>query len=418
MNSQRAGALFIMPSVVTGQSLIISSWFNVAGWAAGARAVVGNAWIVTPEGLVDPDEARRRASSPTPAASTKDSSWRSRLPLTFRTAYKDLRQAVRAARFRSAALDGPWTASELAFVWQRHDLFHTVGLHTARVLDRPLVLFVDAPVVWEHQRWGVLRPPGWGRAVEAVGENRQFRTADLVACVSNEVADEIHRRGVPRNRLLVTPNGVDLAAFSAQADGNNVRRKYGLEGKRVVGWVGTFRAFHGLEIAVEAVRALQEQVPDVTVLFVGDGAERPTIERLCHSAGLRHAVFTGAIPYHAMASYLSAMDVGLVLAGHTDQFHYSPLKLREYMACGIPVVAPRVGEMARTLKDGRDALLVEPRDSWSLADAIGRLLTDIDLAREIGANGRRRMEAEGSWEHQVRRVLHALDGLGLSHQPW
>ena len=369
--------------------------------------MLGQSWILTPEGVVDSEEARRRASSLKAPAVGGPPGLRGRLPVAIRVAYKDVRQAVRAHRFRKSGIAGPWQSSDLAFVWQRHDLFYTTGMFAADALKCPLVLFVDAPVIWEHRRWGIPRPPGWGKVIEAAGENRLFRKAALVACVSDEVSEEIGRRGIPEDRIVVTPNGVDLNLFGNN-DGSRVRRDYDLVDSQVVGWIGTFRPFHGIELAVEAVRAVQEKIPNVALLLVGEGSERQAIEELCRTRGIRNAVFTGAVPHHLMGAYLSAMDVGLVLAGDSSHFHYSPLKLREYMACSVPVIAPRVGEMSRMLQDGTDALLVDPDDSSMLANAIHQVLTDPHLSKQLSITGRHRMAKEGSWTRPVERVLDSL----------
>ena len=116
----------------------------------------------------------------------------------------------------------------------------------------------------------------------------------------------------------------------------------------------------------------------------------------------------GTVDHDELPGYLAAMDAALVLAPTGAGFHYSPLKLAEYLAAGVAVIAPAVGQLPERLTDGVDALLVPPDDPVALATALTRLRDDPALAGRIGTAGRATAETEWSWDHQVRRVLDAL----------
>jgi glycosyltransferase involved in cell wall biosynthesis len=406
--SRRSGALFVMPtsSLADGP---VPPWMCAAGWAGAARRLLGQAWILSPEGIFTPEEALTAASRSAPGHQGRNR-LRSRLPPFLGQGLRDIRQMARAHRFRKSALVGRWITSDLAFVWQRHEPFHTAGFELARGVRKPLVLFVDAPVVWEQKKWG-LRRPGWGRLLELVGEIPQFRAADLLACISDEVASEMQRLGVPEERILVTPNGVDLELFHPSISAQPVRDRLGIEKRFVVGWVGSFRPFHGLEIVLEAAQLLQGRVPDLALLLIGAGPEQTRMKRMAADLNLRSVFFPGTIPFSGIPSYIAAMDVCLVADSGTHQFHYSPLKLREYMACGRAVVAPRVGQMRQFLTHEVDSLLVEPGDPYAIADAVERLYRDRGLLKSIGLAAQKKAAAEGSWDRQVERVIETLDVL-------
>jgi glycosyltransferase involved in cell wall biosynthesis len=264
------------------------------------------------------------------------------------------------------------------------------------------VLFVTAPQVWEAEQWGVRRP-GWGRVLERLGEGPALQAADLVACGTQSVAEQVVRLGVPAERTLITPTGVDLDLFHPEVDAAPLRRSLGLESRFVVGWVGSFRRFHAVESAVAAVATVE----GASLLFVGDGPERPRIEQLVVDAGV-HAVFAGTTPHAELPAHLAVMDAALVLASSAQSFHYSPLKLAEYLAAGLPVVAPASGGLEDRLTDGVDATLVAPGDVTALGAALVRLRDDPELRRRLGAHARRTAEAEWSWDLQVQRVHAAL----------
>jgi glycosyltransferase involved in cell wall biosynthesis len=398
----------VMPTSSSGQPGPVAVWITASGWAAAARRMWGQAWIVTPEGVLSPEEARGEATAPRLRPESRPT-WKRHMPRLAATMAKDAARLARARRFRQATRSGPWNGSDLMFVWQRHDLFHSAGFQTARAKGCPVILFVDAPTVWEEARWGVRRP-GWGNLLERAGERPQFRSADLVACVSEEVAAALIDRGVAEDRVLVTPCVADLDLFTPQADRTGLREKLGLGDRFVVGWVGSFRRFHGVELALEAAASLRDSIPNLSLLLVGDGPERPRLENLARDLGLRDVVFTGTVSYEEMPRHIAAMDLAMVLDPGRGEFHYSPLKLREYMACARAVLAPRVGQVGRFLADGADALLVDPGDARALAKAIQHAHDEPAVRRALGAAARRKVAEEGSWDLQVQRAVEALNG--------
>ena len=394
------GAVFVLPTLTTGQQGPVAALVSTAGWASAAQRVLGASWIVTPSGVITPSDARTRASERRLASPTTPS-WRRIVPVEAKTALKDFRELRRARTFR-VVVDGPWREHSVVFVWQRHELFHTAGLQLASRLQVPSVVFVPAPLVWQARQWGVRRP-GWSRALEHFGERVPLRRADVVASGSEAVAAEVIRLGVDERRVVVTPTGVDTDLFTSDASGAATRARLGLEHRFVVGWVGSFRRFHALDQAVAALSGAD----NVALLLVGDGPERRRIEQLARAAGV-HVVCTGTVEHHELEQYLAAMDVALVLATPGAPFHYSPLKLAEYLAAGVPVVAARVGALPERLVDGIDSVLVPPGDSVALRYELLRLRDDPAERARLGRAGRTAAVERWSWDHSIRRIVDHL----------
>jgi glycosyltransferase involved in cell wall biosynthesis len=401
------GAVFVLPLARPGQSGPVAAWATTGGWAQGAERVLGRAWVVSDSGVTTPREASQ-AVTPAGATVTTNSERRRRISSPPATLARDVRRAVVGRRRSSRVPTGPWLGHEVVFVWQRHALFRDCGFGLANHLDAPLVLSVHGLQVEEAAGWGVKRP-GWGRLAERLGEVPQLRAADLVACVSDGVAAAVTRRGVPDGRVLVTPNGVDAQHFQRRPDRDELRQELGIQGRFVVGWSGSFRSFHGLDLALDAMEHLRLEAPEVTLLLMGDGPHRRTVEQDVARRGLRSVLFVGSVSYDRMPSYLSACDAGFVLSEPTATFHYSPVKLREYMACELPVIAHRRGEMEASLTDHHDALLVEPGEVGALVAAIQRLRCDAHLRGHVGRQGRAYVMKHWSWTRQVERVVDALD---------
>jgi glycosyltransferase involved in cell wall biosynthesis len=404
MNHSDQAMVAVMPRPSNAWSSAAGLWVTAAGWAAAGSRRFGHAWVVTPDATAKPETALSYATAHyAQVAGASRASW---VPRTLRTAAKDAVQYRRIDRFQVGP--GPWQSRELALVWQHHEVYHHAGIDLARRHHCPVVLFVHAPQIWEARQWGVRRP-GWGQFLERKGEVPQLCAADAVACVSDEVAREVIRMGALPSRVVVTPMAVDPERFSPDISGDAVRSHYGLDDDPVVGWLGNFRRFHGLEMALEAFAEIRRQVPTARMLLVGDGPERSSIEADADRLGLREAiVFTGGVPHLDMPEHLAAMDVALVLARGGESFHYSPHKMREYLACGVPVVAPAVGDVARMMHDGEDALLYEPGDTRAVARATLRLLDDPDLRARIGKGGRDLVLREGTWDAQLDKVARVL----------
>lgn len=394
-------AVLVLPTATSGQQGPVAALVSTAGWAAASARVLGSSWIVTPGGLLEPAEARRRGSAPQLTA--EPGGWKRRVPTVAKTAAKDLRTLARSRRSFVPAT-GPWDDAEVAFVWQRHELLQTPGIDLAERLGVPSVLFVPATPVWEAARWGVHRP-GWSGLAERFGESPSLRRASVVAAGSDEVAEQVVRLGARRDQVLVTPTGVDLDLFPVDLDGRAARERLGLGDRFAVGWAGSFRRFHALDLAVDAVARVEGAV----LVLVGDGPERPAVEARARQAGVE-VVATGTVAHAALPEVLAAFDVALVQSPAADAFHYSPLKVAEYLAAGRAVVAPDVPQLADRLIDGEEVVLVPAGDVAALADALADLRDDPARRERIGDAGRRAAERDWSWDHQVARIVARIEG--------
>ena len=399
--------LFVCQVKRAGQRGPVAPWITMASWAAAAERRHGAASVLTVEGALTPQGALTAAATPrAPGTSGSVSgSWRRRIPEPLITLAKDLRRIEENRRFTSAIERDRRRAPEVPYVFSLHGLLWDAGLRLARSLEVPSVLVVDATQVEEARSWGIRRR-GYGGLAERFGERPQLRAADAVVCVSDEVAAQVERLAGDRE-LLVVPNGVDPERFHPGPGDAGLRTDLGLDGAFVIGWTGSFRTFHGLEVLIDAAARLRSDVPEAVLLLVGDGQGLDAIRELARTRGVR-AVFTGTVSFDAMPEHLRLMDVAVALAPGA-QFHYSPVKLREYQASGVPVVAAAAGEMARELGD--TAMLVEPGDAAALADAVRALHRDPARRSGLGELGRTAVLASGTWDHRLAQVEREL-GLG------
>jgi glycosyltransferase involved in cell wall biosynthesis len=305
-------------------------------------------------------------------------------------------------------------AGELArpgrIIYQRYGAFNWTGAALSREAGLPLVLEFNGPEAWLAKHWGVglLYPELAGRIEQA-----NLEAADLVSVVSEPLRQHVLARGIPDQRIIVLPNGVDPQRFRPDLDGAPMRESLGLGDRCAIGFIGTFGPWHGVETLAEAFIRLLQQRPDlsgkVSLVLIGEGLRLPGVKDMLREAGtLGDVVLTGLVPQAEGPAYLSACDI-LVLptAPNPDgsPFFGSPTKLFEYMAMGRPIVATSLGQTTEVLEDGRNALLVAPSDPESMSRAIERFVDDPALRQRLGAVARQEVLQWYTWQHHVARLL-------------
>lgn len=382
-------------------------WVTAHNWAAAAERRWGQAFFWVGDRCFDPQDAMLYANR----GADRRSSPPKRRSILLRTLAKDARWLREDLRYRARDLSKQIDLTDVTYIWQHHDLFLRGGHRLGRLVGAPVVSFVDSLIVWESSKWGVKRP-GWGPLLETTGEIPSLRAADVIACVSQEVADAVESKGVSASKIIITPCTAEPELFAATPQQRqSVRGELGLKGRFVVGWTGSFRRFHALDTLMEAFSLLACEANEARLMLVGGGPERDRIEALACQLGVRDRVlFVGSIPHDQMARYLAAMDAGVLTADPRAQFHYSPLKLREYLAASLPVLAPNVGEPARLLSDGRDAMLYPPGESAALARQLLFLRSNARLRYDIGRAGRTLQERTGTMSVNLSRLERALVG--------
>jgi len=299
-------------------------------------------------------------------------------------------------------------------LYQRYSLNNYAGLYLAMECNLPFVLEYNGSFPWMARHWG---RPLWFAKTAAAVESRVCRLSDLVVVVSAPMKEELARRGVEEDRILVNPNGVDPGRYSPLVDGSGVRGRYGLAGKTVVGFTGTFGKWHGADKLAEAAALLlsrPEGRERLRFLFIGDGPLLPEVKAAVSSFA-ENCIFTGMVPQEEGPRHLAACDV--LVAPHLPNpdgtpFFGSPTKLFEYMAMGKGIVASRLGQMGEILAERRTALLVEPGNAAALAEGIWRLAADRCLRLALGENARREALAKYTWEKHAGRILAALRDRG------
>ena len=294
-------------------------------------------------------------------------------------------------------------AGPFDLVYERYSLWSYGGMEFAREAGLPGLLEVNAPLIEEQAQYRVLVDRAGAEAIAA----RAFGAAQALLAVSKEVAGWLEGFPVARGKIHVVPNGVNPERFP-----ENCRPAPSTPlGLFTIGFVGTLKAWHGLGILVEAFALLHRRQPQTRLLIVGDGPERENMAAALAARGLAGAArFTGAVPPGEVPALLASMDVAVAPYPKLSNFYFSPLKVYEYMAAGLPVIASRIGQLETLIVPERTGVLVPPGDATELAAALERLQTQPELCQRLGQAARATVLRDYTWDAIAQRILR-LAGL-------
>ena len=404
-------ALFIMPRSSKSWKGAEALWITAAGWAAAAEMMWNHSLVGTTDTVVKANEVLSYPVISNSSSSIKiNKGWKSRIiPQILITAIKDWklnRSQPKIWPFEKVIDSDDY---EVQFIWEQHDLFKGPGKRIATKLNVPLVLYVHAPVVWEAAKWGVKRPI-WGYLLEKYVEAKNLKEANLIACVSEDVKQQVIKMGIDESKIVIAPMSVDGCLFNPLISGKEIRKVHKIEDKILIGWTGSFRVFHGLDKVIHSFDHLSKENDKVVLMLVGEGQWFDKIKKLVAQLRLEEKViFIGKKPFIEVPKYVAAFDIALVSSNSSEGFHYSPLKLREYLACGKACIAPMAGDLPNLFKDNEEVVFYNPDVENSLYEKMTLLVNNEGLRNKLSENMIKIFQSEGTWLHELKKVCDILN---------
>jgi PEP-CTERM/exosortase A-associated glycosyltransferase len=235
-------------------------------------------------------------------------------------------------------------------------------------------------------------------------ETRAIQQADHIFTICEGLRADILARGIPADKVTVIPNAVDIASFNlASPPDPRLQQRWGLAGKTIIGFVGSFYAYEGLDLLLEALPAITERRPDIRVLMVGGGPQEAHLRQQAARLGLEDCVvFAGRVPHQEVSRYYDLIDI-LAYPRHPIRLTelVTPLKPLEAMAQGKLFVASDVGGHRELVEHNKTGILFKAGDRQRLAEAIVELLNDRQCWPELKANGRHYVENVRNWRNSV-----------------
>ncbi len=238
-------------------------------------------------------------------------------------------------------------------------------------------------------------------------EQSALGKAARVTTISQALKADLISRGVESNRIFEIPNGVDTGYFRPRQPDVELIARHDLAGKTVIGFIGSFYFYEGLENLVEAMIRLLAERSDVKLLLVGEGEAEDTLRQRAPADLREYFVFAGKAPHDEIRRYYSVMDI-LVYPRVSSRLTEltTPLKPLEAMAMEKAVVGSDVGGLRELLDDGETGFLIEPGNPHALAKCLSGLIENETVRRAAGKNAREFVARERDWEQIVARYLN------------
>lgn len=288
------------------------------------------------------------------------------------------------------------------------------ALRVGKRLGIPVVYEIRA--FWEDAAVDHGTSKEWGlryRLTRAM-ETWALQRVDAATTICEGLRSEIIGRGIPARKIEVIPNAVDIGDFAVGGPRDEaLAQQLGLEGRTVLGFIGSFYAYEGLDILLDALPAMLEKRPDIRVLLVGGGPQDAALRAQAKALGIGDkVVFTGRVPHSEVQRYYNLVDV-LCYPRHKMRLTdlVTPLKPLEAMAQGRLMVASDVGGHKELIDDGRTGVLFTAGDAAALSKQVLALLEAPQTWQEFRQSGRRFVEEERNWTASVARYCNVYGSI-------
>lgn len=288
------------------------------------------------------------------------------------------------------------------FLYDRYITYNYSVVAAANRTNLPVFLEVNAPLAYERDH-----EPDESLYLRQIAyriEKKACCDASKTIVVSTPLKGYLVSVGVPEEKIVILPNGVNLKKFYPRERSSKLIERLDLsDGDVVIGFVGILRPWHGIDILLDAFKTVCDEFANCKLLLVGDGPIQVEVECRAESMGLRGRVtVTGRIAHEQVADYIALFDIAV---SPKATFYASPMKIIEYMAQQKPVVAPDMENIRDLIRDRDDGILFQPEDAGAMSRAIRELVADESLRRHIGTNALLSVDGRLNWLNNARRIL-------------
>lgn len=290
-------------------------------------------------------------------------------------------------------------------IYERYSCYHMAGVFAARLRRVPIFLEVNSTYAGRFPRRALAFP-----RIAKWMEEYATRKATCVAVVSGPLKECVMDRGVSQDKIVVTPNAINESKTRNHLQNDvraQVRKELGLlENQVVIGFVGSLRRWHGVDMLVKLIPKILEQASNSAFLIVGAGELESDIQALASDASIGSRVrATGGVPHHRALELVQAMDVGLM--PHSNNWG-SPMKILEYMAFAKLTISPRLPPIEEIVEEQETGLLFDPRNESEFQTCMLESCDNHELRIRLGQNAQRYVLSDRRWTDNARMVLDHL----------
>lgn len=290
--------------------------------------------------------------------------------------------------------------SHYDIIYERYSLFGFVCSRLAGKYGIPLILEVNDATVIKRSRPLVLKRIS--RFIERITLENCHKIVTISQHFKRLLSDS---HGISSEKIVVMSNAIDPLRFQLNSKNLITREKLGIKNKHIIGFVGAFVHWHGLDFLVRAMHDLVRKY-DIHILLVGDGPAREGIENLINKFEIsEYVTVTGFVDSNDVPYYIRLMDICTM---PNSNEHGSPMKILEYMAMAKPVIAPAYEPIEEIITEGEEGLLFPPLDSEAFRSRVILLVKNEQIRRKIGENAKRKVFDRFTWLENARRTLALL----------
>lgn len=291
----------------------------------------------------------------------------------------------------------------ISVIYERNAYFLFAGAFLSSIYDTPLVVEVNEVVGIKRARKLIMRK------LAGLIERYTFRRAKAIFTVSSYLRDRIKMIVKGGSKIYVTPNAIDPLIYKDSSGREEIREKYNLNGKIVLGFAGWFDWWDRLDLLIEVQKEISAMGYDnVLTMLVGDGPQVKRLKEQARTLGIQEKViFTGAVERHKITGYIDAIDIGIL--AHSNEFG-SPVVLFEMMALGKPVIAPSLAPITDVIQHNRNGMIFRPLDKTDLIKKTVYVLSNPDIGIAIGKKARKIALTKYTWDNNAKRILASIEG--------
>ncbi len=286
----------------------------------------------------------------------------------------------------------------------RLEAYTISSIFLANKMKIPVIVEADGPVAYEKMNY---QDQFWThQKLVDYFEVSALKNSQLNFTVSNQLKQYFMKKGVLGETIYVIPNGADPDRFRPDLPCDNVKQQYRLGNNVVIGFVGSFHFWHGVENLTRIVRDTIQQHSSVRFLMVGDGGPlKNSLEKFIKENNLVDRVhLTGLVKHEDIPQYVAAMDIVLAPYPKLEFGYYSPVKLYEYLSSGKAVVSSRMGQICEVIRDGINGFLCEPDNIPQMCMKISELIRNPWLIKKAGMLAREDFLNNYTWKKRGEQL--------------
>ncbi|HEX20385.1 MAG TPA: glycosyltransferase, exosortase A system-associated [Acidiferrobacteraceae bacterium] len=292
------------------------------------------------------------------------------------------------------------------------------ALKVGKKLGLPVIY--DIRAFWEDAAvdHGTYKEGSWKYRLTRYMETRACRQADQVAILCQGLKDDLINRGISKDKIHIVGNGVNIEDFNQNDPDLAFQKQWGLNNKKIIGFIGSFYRYEGLDILIEAFAKIAQQQTDAMLLLVGGGPVESELKKQIEKLGIGdRVVMPGRLPHQQVPGLYALCDV-LVYARYANRLTelVTPLKPLEAMAMGKALIASNIGGHRTLITHDETGLLFEPENSDNLAKALDQVLTDDAYRLRLEQTGQAWVRENRTWDKTTAVYIELYDKALAGHK--